>query len=421
LKLSSSKIAVFDWQPGSAPKPSTSPAPEAGITWVDIEEETPERALETIDPLELEGFEAQYLLHQFSNIAPNDPHADQALGSFDSDLATRLSSKNWPFLLQAQEPVFVEIGSVPNLERSLAVIRIGILAGDGWLITYRMRPIDVRFGGGYGLPTIRRERLAEAAEGFQRTDQTSIDVGMMMLEHLAKRSIRVAHEFRDEIGNRMIDLHRGAVEGSLDEGATARIRQELFDLRWVLDAFERSTRHFLADYDAMTERWYAAASDQSTALRVEGLYERALDDTVEARRTLAEAFAWLTNDDNRRVLTQQTEVQKELVDLQEGAANLQELVALLTVFVLVPTLMATLFGAMPSWWEGHQGVRSIVLIGVVIAAGAISWLLLQRRKRRGDVTYGAQGTPVYWLSNKLGIEINRPLGPSDDQEGSPRQ
>jgi hypothetical protein len=409
VDLGEAKIAVFDWQPGRAPQPTGKLAKRPGITWVDVDDATPDVALAAIEPLGLKGFKSQYLWHQFSNVAPDDPHAAKALASFEPARAERLASARWPFLLQAEEPVFVEIGPGPEVDRSLATIRIGMLAGKGWLITYRMHPLDLRFGG-YDLPTIRRERLAEAAAGFQRSDQTSVDVGTLMLEHLAKRSLRVAHEFRDAIGNRMLDLHRGTVQGSFDDAAAARVRRELFDLRWVLDAFERTTRRFLAAGDALTERWYEAAADREKARQVEAIYESSLAEAGEARRSLADALGWLAAEDSRRALERQAETQREMADLQQGTADLQELVGLLTVFVLVPTMVATLFGAMPSWWDDHQELRSVVLVAVMALAGIASWLLFQARiGRRGPVTYGSLGTPVYRLPYRFGIELNREL------------
>ena len=283
-------VTALDWQPGQRPTGTSTRAAAPGFTWIDADRALPNEVIAVASQLDLPGYHPQFVRHLFSNIDPDDPQAPRLIDHFEPGPAAQLASGAVARLLQAEEPVFVSIEGPPRRRLSLVYCRLGFLSGNGWLLTYRARPFDVRFGGGYELPTIDREHLIAAASEYQRADQLPHDVAMLMLHHLARRALVVARELGDEIGNRMTDLHRETVEGTSADREGKRVSAELFDLRWALDAHERTTRRLVRGGDMQAERWYDAARDVVRANSTEELFERVLKDAREARRNLGEAM-----------------------------------------------------------------------------------------------------------------------------------
>lgn len=393
-------VSVFDWQPGKQPVSSTSRAATPGFTWIDADRMTAAPIIKAAESLGLENYHPQFVRHLVQGFDPDDPLGPTMIDHFEAEPAARLASGREAHLLQAFEPVFVEIGQGPTRRWSLVRCNIGFLAGNGWLITNRAQAWDVRFGGSYELAPTARGRLIDAARDYQRTDQVPLDVATLMVRHLARRSMIVIDELSDEIANRTLDLHRFLTEEALADEQSERLRAALFDLRWVLDALERATRRMVRGADPQAERWYGAARDKDEAAATEELFRAALRDARECRRNLGEALTWLTNENNSRALEQQAQV-------QEQTAVLQHLVGRVSIYLLGPALVAAVFGAGTSWFDDHQELRAAALIAAMILVAAIAAIAVHRLDRAPDQTIGPLGTPIYGWAWRLGAQINR--------------
>jgi hypothetical protein len=402
--------SILAWEPGGEPSPSTTQAELPAITWIDYENETPLRMIAAAEPLDLPGLHAQYLRHLFSNIDPGDSIIRED-DDFDPEIAAQLERSNSIHLLQAVEPVAVEYQDENDPRWSFVICRIGFLVGETWLVTYRARPWDARFGGSDDLPPTPRQSLVEACREFERTDQKPIDIAMLMLHHLGKRSLTVARELNDEIGNRMVDFHRGLVTNPADEQLVQRVRNQLFDLRWALDAFERAIRRLAGDSDRQVDRWYLAGSDQAQVANTRKLFERSLLHAQNARRELAEALVWMTTENNSRTLDKQAEFQKD-------AASLQRLVGLVSVYLLGPALIAAIFGAFPNWLASDPTARAALMFGLIALVAFGGWLILRRLGGRPDEAVGPLGTPVHGWALRFGAQLNRAVRKAGGQSAS---
>jgi hypothetical protein len=403
------RISTFVWQPGEQPESDHAVAVAMAantIWWVDAEAVTSERLIEAVEPLELVDMRPQMLRHLIAAVAPDDPQAPQLITNYDPAVAAELGAPHGTALLNAFEPVFIEVTNMRPTQWRYAQCRIGLLAGNGWLVTHRSSTFDQRFGTRY--PTLgptSREKLIAAASDFQRTDQLAKDVATMMLRWLARRCLTVAFEIGDEIGNRMNLFHRVLVEPDVSLTTVEDTRAELFDLRWVLDTHERRIRGLLPAWSPQAFAWFADIREEGLAEEVEQILERALDECRTGRRELSDAMAWMTGEQNIRVLVQNAGILREQIETGKRTDRLQTLVGRITVFFLGPTLIATIFGAGTVWWDRHQEVRAAVLVAAMVVAGCVGALLV--REREPDETIGPLGTPVYGWALRLGMQINR--------------
>lgn len=395
-----SGVSVFEWCPGGSPRSLPLGAESSGLIWVDLEETIASAAIAAVSQLDLAHLHPQFIRHLQSNVDPDDPEAPQLIDQFAVEPARELSAGQSVRLLQAVEPVSLQLGAGIGRRWSLAFARVGFLAGPGWLITYRARPWDARFGGTHELPPIDRERLIAAAADFERTDQTALDICSLMLRYLGKRCLIVARELGDEIGNRMIDFHRGLVDGSLSTDQASRIRAELYDLRWAVDAFDRSVRRLTEHGATQAEAWYRATPNGEGSDEAQQLFAKAVAEVQRSRSTLSDAAIWLTNENNSRILDQQAESQRQ-------ADLLQRLVGVLSAVVLGPTLVATVFSAEPTWFDGHSGFRAVLLFASMALFALVTWIFVRRLRRAPSETIGPLGSPIWGWAWRLGAQINR--------------
>jgi hypothetical protein len=194
----------------------------------------------------------------------------------------------------------------------------------------------------------------------------------------------VAGEFRDEIGNRMVDFHRALLDETTTGPPTPELRRKLFDLRWALDALERSIRPYSEESDAQTERWYSAGSDKKVATEVRREFAAAVRETREARGTLQDALAWMSAEDARRAVEASGRTLDRQVKGEEETAALNRLVGIVSVVVLGPTLVAAIFSAFPSWFECQPVTRAIVMVVAMLLAVLLSAIALRRLRAARD-------------------------------------
>ncbi len=113
-------------------------------------------------------------------------------------------------------------------------------------------------------------------------------------------------------------------------------------------------------------------------------------------------MSWLTNENNSAILEQQAEA-------QEQTARLEMLIGRVSVHVLGPALVATVFGASPTWFDEHQGLRAVLMFVAMIGVAGTGWILIRRLNAAPDQTIGPLSTPVYGWALKLGAQINQSL------------
>jgi hypothetical protein len=372
----SENVVTYVWEPGRDPVPGTAvpeDAPEGTLLWVDAENALPDELIAATERLELPELHEAMLWHLFSNVSPHreDPGAS-TMPEFDPAFAAQLRGAGEVKLLQAFEPVFVVFSEEVPRRWSYVSRRVGLLVGPSWLVTYRAAPLDFRFAGYEAVGPTAHKQLREACRDFAFTTQTPADVATLMRAALARRAQEVGDDLADEVANRLFDIHRVLARENGSEPTPsefARTRFELFDLRWVLDLLERAVRQMLPERSAEVEAFDRGLRDRDVAKRVALTYERTLEQCAQTRRSMQEALAWLTGEQSSELLHAQMRADAR-------AGQLQRLVGLLTVYVLGPTLVASLFGAQPAWFDDHQELRTAAMLaGIVLTTLAGAWLV----------------------------------------------
>lgn len=332
-------------------------------------------------------------------------------------------------LIRGAEPVFATQGRSRLTDRPMFEVLerpITILAGPTWLLTWRLVPDEVDPSES-PFPLTPRQILVDVVASAE-VGYLASDLAELLLRWMAARAVRVATEISDAIATHGRDLHARLLRGAGGPSDMLDVMVATYELRTAVDSLETLLRESDPNLSSGARRHHDT-DGAAPALKSElgAMLARALDLCVDGRRQLDELSVLVSSAQTAALL------RAEAVAGQR-AGRLQRMVATLTVVFLGPTLVATIFGASPAWWDDHQGLRAGMLALFTALTMFVAALALRPALRRDDgpeeqgcvvpvsatrdsagVLRGPHGNPIYELPYRfLRIQINRREG------GSPR-
>lgn len=405
------RVAYFAIDFGHRPREVPAARVRGGIdgsthVWVDVVGLSAEAVVEAIEPLALPSLRRLDIQYAVLGLPSDTPWLRTELGDdYDEQRMTDLAEgRGGVRIIQGFEPVFVQLGAGPDAGWSIVMLSVSVVVGPGWLLTIRRQPIDLRWGTHHWLPVHSRDRLADLLTA-PRNDFLTADLALLLFQWFFGRAVRVAHEVGVEIGRRALDFHRSVADYPDRLGDPERVQRALYDLRWTLDALETHLRGLTPSISPpMRSLMEQAGRGAEVAAETKRRLDESLEICDQSRRRMAEVLSWLASAQTQSLLESQA-------DLTKRSSTLQTLVGLVTALFLGPTLVATVFGASPEWWDQHQEVRG-ALLGITMVLSAFSAAVVVHRVTRRDtarpVTRGQFGNPVhYWPHRLFGCEINR--------------
>jgi hypothetical protein len=371
-------ISVTWWAPGHGPEPAglDQPGGPDGICWIDLDitragAGAPE-LLRLIGPL-CGGQLEREMLDDLLNC-----HRRSEDRSYGDDEEVRLA-----VAVEVETREASGAGAEPGMPaevRMLVAQPVGILAGDGWLITCWHRRQAYEGAMRVGPPTDPKPHADVEAAVAKRwrpgPGATAGDLGVLILSELALSFAPAHRRLYDWLEAWELTLY---LDNDVENKRLIVDRATLPDL-WgamaVLRGWISPLNHpgMRADID---KAWFAGCSDHRAAENLNDRIDRSLTALRELSSTLRASFGLL----HLQVAEEQ----------HARTERLQRLIEYVTAAVLIPALVVGFFGAntaLPgqgSWW----GFWVMVLVMVVLAGGAALVLRAFRRRETAEAEAAA--------------------------------
>jgi len=246
---------------------------------------------------------------------------------------------------------------------------VEILAGDDWLITCWHR--SKRYEGAEEIdegPPLGHDDVYLGVDRHWAREElaTAGDLATLILYELVGTYPVASRVLMSWLEQWELDFHR-----RFDETE----RNTLIAIRSLLGEFEERLGAFERPEVEASESWFTGLTSDRWAVRVQHLVERALSDLADISGALRSSLDLL----GVHSAAQHLNVARRQAAQTE---RLQNTVAIVTSVLLVPTLIASVFGsntAIPG--EGHW-TGFIALVALMVIGATTAYLLIQARGRR---------------------------------------
>jgi hypothetical protein len=378
-------ISVTRWAPGHDPESAglDEGVGTDGISWIDIDITRAESGvsddpahgaaalLELIGPL-CGGQLAQEMLEDLLSCYRRS--ADRSYGDGTVRLAVAVEVETREASSDGAER------GQPAEVRMLVAQPVGVLAGDGWLVTcwhHRQAYEGAMRSGPRTDPMPHADVAAAVAKRWRPgPGATAGDLGVLILSELALSFAPAHRRLYDWLEAWELTLY---LDNDVENKRLIVDRATLPDL-WgamaVLRGWISPLNHpgMRADID---KAWFSGCSDHRAAENLNDRIDRALTALRELSSTLRSSFGLL----HLQVAEEQ----------HARAERLQRLIEYVTAAVLIPALVVGFFGAnteLPgqgTWW----GFWAMVLVMIVLAGGALLVLRSFRRRETAEAQAAA--------------------------------
>lgn len=356
-------LEVTEWRPGRPPERkalfSLAAEPDA-VRWfhIDVIHSEPEAIYQALDPI-CPGLTLQMVVDLFTV----DPRP--LVHSYTDEPQLRMVSA---FAVHADESEEGASDANASKAGALEFQLVEMLAGDGWMITCWHR--SKRYAGAEEIAEGEAAGRGEVLEGVQRWWlqgglSTAGDLATLVLHELVLTYPSAARVMLSWLEQWELDFHR-----RFDQTE----RHTLIDVRSLLAELEERLRAIERPEADPEDAWFSLLSGTKWAHRVQRLMDRALADLQSIHGTLRSSLDLL----GVHSAAQQLMLAK---DQARSSERLQSTLAIVTSVLLVPTLIAGMFGAntqipgQGKWW----GFLLMVALMVLGAAG--TYALLRPRRR----------------------------------------
>jgi hypothetical protein len=375
------------WLPPAAPFPSINDhrgvgqQQGKGVLWIDFDQIGDyDEIARVFDQMQLPDFDLAMLGHLVACVGPDDPGAED-VPWFDPHVDRRLRARTGVRYLKAFA-LREDIALAPVADRELPRIywrEIFFLVSDRWVITRRRRGMSMTRG------IFREEENAVDFDELLRTLEERWlgfnephDAATLMLRIVADEWLPAIAR----VGARLQNSELGYVRGLDEPGGGGNLsdreyRQELVDIKWVVDGLSGLFTRLLRPGVKVTTKWFRVKSAEAVAREVDELLELAGAEIGRHREQLRESFDLIA--------TTQTSRQIELAgDEQRRGRRLEFVVTLATAGLLVPALIAAAFGAVPDELANRGHLRLGVMLIAMAAAALVSFVGLRLLQATGD-------------------------------------
>lgn len=355
-------VRVSEWRPGERGRERAlfEAGSAEGALWIDLDvgHTEPDVAFEALAPL-CPGLTPE-LLGELFTVDPRPKVSEHGDGEL------RFVSC---FSARAEESERGEGDADASKAGALVFQLVEVLCGRGWLITCWHR--SKRYEGAEEIaegPASGHDEVVRAVERHWSRDrlETAGDLATLVLYELVGTYPEASRVLTSWLEQWELDFHR-----RFDETE----RDTLIDIRALLAEFEERLVAFERPEVDPGEAWFTGLTGDRWATRVRHVVGRVLSDLAAlgaALRSSLDLFGVYSAAQHLRLARHQA----------AQSDRLQETVALVTSMLLVPTLIASLFGSntmipgQGEWWG------FFVMIGLMVL-GATSAYLLIRPRRRG--------------------------------------
>ena len=235
------------------------------------------------------------------------------------------------------------------------------ISGEGWIVSGAHRSRVYEGAHEADRAPEPPDRMLEAVEErWLRDDgRTAGDLGTFVLHYLACSYTDVRRTFHAWLETWELDFFQNVKEGERHFDM-----QTLIDLRGLIAQLAKRLRAMKIPRELERGSWFYGVKNDERAAEIDDMLTRGLDDLHRLTELVRSSFDL---------------VQLELSKIQQRAAEgLQRRLEQITAILLVPTLIAGIFGA-NTWLPGGERWTGFVLMGVLIVVGAfVTWRYLRR-------------------------------------------
>lgn len=236
---------------------------------------------------------------------------------------------------------------------------VAILAGDGWLVTAFQERKALRGGKEVGAEEPSgHEQLAALAETAWLEDELSSagDLALTLLRGTIATNPATIRALESWLESWELEFYRRMEETE---------RATLVDLRGILAELRRRVSGLRRIGRDPVREWFGGVSDPEVAYAADELIERSLRELRELNDTLRTSLDVVAASDSARTL--------RLAQAESRQSDrLQQQLALIASVLLVPTLVATVYGASTPGLLDYGG--HLVMFAIMVAAGVLSYL-----------------------------------------------
>ncbi len=372
-----SVVAVTEWVVGHRPRDVAvdEPASESGIRWYDIDvlEGDEEAVFEVLEPL-CPGltFDVVKDLFEADSLPKVESHAAGEVQVVSAVAAF------------ATEPIDLEELDARTASKAgqLEFQLVEMASGNDWLVSaWHAREV---FRGTNPEPLSPRPaphgqdvlREAIAREWIDGRHAAAGDLGTLVLHQLVAT---YAHARREMYS--WLDLW----EADFYERGDETERDTLIDLRSLVAQFRQRLNAFNQPGVADERAWFQTRTAGTSAQAVDNLVDRSLRDLRELSDSLRACFDLLASTGASRHLELAKEQQQATAREQRQTANFQDILSMGAAILLVPTLIAGIFGANTEL-PGKETWGGFVLLVVCMVSGAslavVGVLAIRRHQER---------------------------------------
>jgi hypothetical protein len=360
--------SATSWRPGRPSEKLASGAkrPRGAVLWIDVpptaEAEETCAALAPLCPgLTKEAVESLLRGGEYPHVRPLAP-----------DWSIRAVSIVDVHALEPGDGDDAATSSAGALEFQL----VDFVAGDGWLLSCSHRRRRFRGAHEIGDDEPRSLRLRPRIEDrwLNEGGKTAGDLGTLILHQIACDYTDARRHFHAWLESWELEFFRGA-----GDGAAAYEVATLAELRGLVAAFSKRLRALRLPRAFENRGWFPDVTLTERAASVDELIDRALDDLDRVNAAVRSSFDLVQSQVSRHQL--------QLAQRQnEVSKRLQDKITLITSVLLVPGLIASVYGA-NTWIPGeHKTHGFAAMLLVLVLAGAVTYAILRLLERRAERT-----------------------------------
>ena len=358
------------------------------VVWIDfIPGSDYEAMAEAFVAMQLQGLEKEMLGYLIECVDPG--RGDDKVVWYDPDVAARLVAATdvrylHAFALMPEVPA----GPVAAEEELPMVYRrdVHFLVSDHWVIT-RRRP-GMAFTRGYfdqEPEPVAFDDVRRFVEAHWDDYHESQDVATLILRAFAESWLPALERISQRLANSELLYVQGLVEATslIDERT---YRRDLVDLKWIVDGLSSVFTSLRRPAVPVEKAWFATKTERGrlVAEQVDQLREMASGELARHREQLRSSFDLVASTEASRQLELGNEERRR-------GKRLEGVITFVTAVLLVPTLFAGVFAALPDALHHRFHLRLWLLIGLMVGGALMTFVGLRIVRARVGNSQSATG------------------------------
>jgi Mg2+ and Co2+ transporter CorA len=360
------------------------------VVWVDFIPGTEYEAMaEAFAAMQLDGLDKAMLGYLIECADPG--LGDVKVAWYDPDVEARLVAVSDVRYLHAFA-LMPEVPPGPVAAEELPMVYrrdVHFLVSDSWVITRR------RTGMAFTRGHFDQEREPVAFDDLRRFVEAHWDdyhepqdVATLILRALAESWFPALERISQRLANSELLYVQGLVEeASLIDECT--YRRDLVDLKWIVDSLSSVFTSLRRPAVPVEKAWFETKTEPGrlVAEQVEQLRELASGELARHREQLRGSFDLVASTEASRQLELGNEERRR-------GERLEGVITFVTAVLLVPTLIAGVFAALPDVFHNRFHLRVWLLMGLMLGGAALTFVglrIVRARVGRSQTAAGGEG------------------------------